>query len=63
MCLRIKFCNHQRPRRAKLLKSLYPSKHMYYGTRVNTEDRALSQTQREERLREKDVGRYYLCVD
>jgi hypothetical protein len=24
MCLRIKFCNHQRPRRAKLLKSLYP---------------------------------------
>jgi hypothetical protein len=26
MCLKIKFCNHQRPGRTRLLKSLYPSK-------------------------------------
>ncbi len=25
MCLRIKFCNHHRPRRTKLFKSLYPN--------------------------------------
>ncbi len=28
MCARIKFCNHQRPGRAKLLKSLYPTVHV-----------------------------------
>ncbi len=27
MCLRIKCCNHQRPRTTKWLKSLYPSVH------------------------------------
>jgi hypothetical protein len=29
MCLRIKFCNYHRPRRAKLLKSLYPELYKY----------------------------------
>ncbi len=28
MCLRTKFCNHQRPGTTKLLKSLYPTQHI-----------------------------------
>jgi hypothetical protein len=30
MCLRIKFCNHKRPGRTKLLKSLFPIVHAHW---------------------------------
>jgi len=37
MFLRIKFCNHQRAGRTKLLKSLYPKLYSYYSITQNIE--------------------------
>ncbi len=38
MCLRIKFCNHQRPRKTKLFKSLYPDEEPSGNSMVSLQD-------------------------